>query len=631
MPEGDDWIYEIKFDGYRVLARIDADDLRLFTRNGNDWTSKLPALASTLRSMGLPAGWYDGEIVVPGVHGEPDFNALQNAFDAARTEKIQYHVFDVPYLAGYDLREVPLQERRAVLRRVLDGRTNERVRFSEDFIAEPEQILRQACRHHLEGVIGKRRDSTYVSRRSPSWIKLKCTHRQEFVIVGYTDPEGSRRGLGSLLLAIHDDGGALRYAGKVGTGFDGKMLGVLSAALRPLAVDKSPLADKPADARGHWVRPKLVAEVSFAQWTPDGRIRHSVFHGLRSDKPASMITQERPMAVPAATDGASTVKPAAVKPTRAKKTATTLHRVDAPDLPPDVRLTHPDRVIDATTGFTKRDLVNHYLRAARHILPHLKDRPVALVRAPSGVQGQLFFQKHAQSLGIADLTELDPSVSPGQPPMVAVDSFTALIGAAQMNVVEFHTWNATAGQIEQPDRILFDIDPGEGLAWSGVQEAAQLTRAMLDELGLKSFLKTSGGKGLHVVVPLVPRDDWDTVKDFSQAVVQHLARVIPSRFVAKSGPKNRVGKVFVDYLRNGRGATTACAYSARARAGLGVSIPVAWEELPDLESGAHWTIANAHERLEPGNDPWEDYGSIRQTVDKAMTALGLLRKGKDKR
>ncbi|WP_280156202.1 DNA ligase D [Piscinibacter sp. XHJ-5] len=614
-PPGDDWIYEIKFDGYRLLARLDGDDVRLFTRNGNDWTARLKSLAAAVKAIGLPSGWYDGEIVVPGKDGAPDFNALQNAFDSSRTENIRYYLFDVPYCDGHDLREVPLVQRRAVLARLMQATHDDRIRYSEDFVAKPDEILQNACRMRLEGVIGKRRDSLYVSRRSPQWIKLKCTHRQEFVVVGYTDPEGSRVGIGSLLLAIHDQDGKLRYAGKVGSGFDTRTLAALEKKLKALAVATSPLAEKVREARGHWVQPRLVAEVSFSEWTPDGRIRHSIFHGLRDDKPASVITKETP--APAKAVAGSSPR------TSAGKKSTREPPDDLPPLPKDLRITHPERVIDQSTGLTKQDLVNHYLRVARRMLPHLQKRPVALVRAPSGIGAQLFFQKHAETLKIPELKRLDPALDPGHPPLIEIDSFTALIGAAQMNVVEFHTWNAKTSAIEKPDRMTFDLDPGEGVEWSAMQEAAVLMRTLLDEIGLKAFLKTSGGKGLHVVVPLAPREDWDTVKDFSQAVVQHLAATVPSRFVAKSGAKNRVGRIFVDYLRNGRGATTACAFSARARPGLGVSIPVAWDELPDLTSGAHWTIVNAHERLDTGDDPWADYAKTRQTLTKAMKAIGF--------
>jgi bifunctional non-homologous end joining protein LigD len=289
-----------------------------------------------------------------------------------------------------------------------------------------------------------------------------------------------------------------------------------------------------------------------------------------------------------------------------------------------VKISHPERVIDKHSGLTKLDLVNHYLRVAKRMLPHLAKRPVAVLRAPSGVDGTHFFQKHGESLNIPALTLLDPSLDPGHPPLMQIDDFEALIGAAQMNVVEFHTWNATSTRIEQPDRMTFDLDPGEGVGWPQIQEAAQLVHALLDELGLASFLKTSGGKGLHVVVPLTPRADWDTVKDFSQAVVQHLAKVMPARFVAKSGARNRVGKIFVDYLRNARGATTVAAYSARARAGVGVSVPCSWDELASLKGGDHWTIANLQERFDArDDDPWAHYAKTRQTLSAAMKKLGL--------
>ena len=393
----------------------------------------------------------------------------------------------------------------------------------------------------------------------------------------------------------------MRYAGRVGTGFDAPTLKLLKQRLDPLKAAHSPFHEPPREARGHWVKPQLVAEVSFGEWTPDGRVRHSVFHGLRADKPARTITRETATPAPA--------------PAHKGKEAT-------PALPQGLRVSHPERVIDNTTGLTKLDLVNHYLRVAKRMLPHLEGRPVAMLRAPSGVEGQHFFQKHGESLRIPALTHLDPKLDPDHPAMMQVDSFEALIGAAQMNVVEFHTWNALSKRIEQPDRMTFDLDPGEGVSWPQMREAAQLVHALLDELGLVNFLKTSGGKGLHVVVPLTPRADWDTVRDFSRAVVQHLAQVLPDRFVAKSGARNRVGKIFVDYLRNGRGATTAAAFSARARPGLGVSMPCAWDELPTLTAGDQWTIVNAHERLDSGDDPWAVYAKTKQILSGAMKKLG---------
>ena len=289
-----------------------------------------------------------------------------------------------------------------------------------------------------------------------------------------------------------------------------------------------------------------------------------------------------------------------------------------------IRISHPGRVIDKSTGITKLEVVNHYLAVSRLILPHLATRPVSLVRAPAGIDGPLFFQKHAESLKIPGLKELDPAVSPDHKPMIEVDSFTALIGAAQANVIEFHTWNATTRDTTKPDRMVFDLDPGEGVSWKQIQEGSELTRALLEELGLAALLKTSGGKGLHVVVPIAPKQDWDTVKALSKAIVEHMATIIPERFVARSGPKNRVGKIFVDYSRNGFGATTACAWSARARPGLGVSVPCAWDELGALTGGAHWTVRNLHERIAERVDPWRASAKTRQTLVRAGKTLGVL-------
>jgi bifunctional non-homologous end joining protein LigD len=287
-----------------------------------------------------------------------------------------------------------------------------------------------------------------------------------------------------------------------------------------------------------------------------------------------------------------------------------------------IRISHPERVIDASTGVTKLDVVNYYVAVSRLILPHLAKRPVSMVRAPAGLAGKLFFQRHAEALKIAGLKQLDPKIAPELEPMVEVDSLAGLIGAAQANVIEFHTWNATTRDTTKPDRMVFDLDPGEGVGWHQIQQGAELTRSLLEQLGLIAFLKTSGGKGLHVVVPITPKLGWDAVKTLSQAVVAHMAEVIPERFVAKSGPKNRVGKIFVDYLRNGFGATTACAWSARARPGMGVSVPCAWDELGSLTGGAHWTIRNVRERIEKDGDPWQAYTKTRQTLLKASKALG---------
>lgn len=608
-PEG--WVYEIKYDGYRMLARIEGPSVKLFTRNGNDWTTKLPKLAKAVAALDLPSGWIDGEIVVMNEHGVPDFGALQNAFDRASTANILYYVFDLPFFDGLDLRELPLTQRREVLCTLVTRHPQDSIRFSDAFDQAPEDLLDSARRVGLEGVIGKRADSAYVSRRSPNWIKLKTQLRQEFVIGGYTAPKGSRTGLGALMLGVHDEDGQLQYAGNVGTGFTDKTLDSLKARLQKLHAGSSPFAKLPAGVKGQWVKPRLLAEVAFGEWTHGGLIRHSVFQGLRTDKPATHIIREKPAALAA---GKGAAMPLAKKTPAAKPIPAALK---------SLRVTHADRVIDASTGLTKQDVVEHYASVAALMLPHLKARPTSLVRAPSGIAGELFFQKHAEATSIPGIKLLDPKLDPGHAPLLEIPSVTALLSATQVNVIEFHTWNATTRSIHKPDRMTFDLDPGEGVGWPQVQEAAQLVRAFLDELGLASFLKTSGGKGLHVVVPLKRQYDFDTVKDFSHAVVLHLAAVIPQRFVAKSGPKNRVGKIFADYLRNGFGATTVAAWSLRARPGMGVSVPVAWDELASLTGGAHWTAQTLGARLATGNHPWDSYEASSNSLTGAMKRLGF--------
>lgn len=600
-PPSGDWHYEVKFDGYRILARIDADDVRLFTRNGHDWSAKLSRQVEALKALGLDSAWLDGEMVVVDENGGTDFQALQNAFDTEHDDNITYYLFDLLYLSGKDLRELPVQDRRATLAKLLEHNTSDTLKFSEDFNQPVDSLLASACRLGLEGLIGKRADSVYMNRRSSDWIKLKCKQRQEFVIVGYTDPKGSRHGFGALLLALHDkDSGQLRYAGKVGTGFNAATLASIRDRLKPLQTATPPLPKPPtgADARGvHWLKPRLLAEVAYAQMTRSGIVRHSVFHGLRDDKPATAIDLER--AVPA-------------------KTATTAQ----PNGLGKLRLTHPERVIDPTSGTTKRQIAQYYAQVADWLLPQLKDRPVALVRAPDGLDGELFFQKNAGQLHIPHVVSYSKAEA-GQAAMV-LNRADSLLGAVQMNMLELHTWNATDKDFDRPDRFVLDLDPDPALPWKAMLEATQLTLTLLDELGLKTFLKTSGGKGMHLVVPLTRRAGWEHVKEFSHAIVEHMANLFPDRLSAVSGPKNRVGKIFIDYLRNGKGATTVAAYSLRAREGLPVSVPIWREELTQLKGANQWNIGNLHERLAQVDDPWAEMSKTRQSITARMCKqLGL--------
>jgi len=614
VPADGEWVYEIKFDGYRIMARLQGGKASLITRGGHDWSARMPRLVQELGQLGLKSAWLDGEIVVLNEQGLPSFNALQKAFDrGAGSEAIVLFLFDVPYFEGYDLRDVALGARRRLLKALLDERATEHVRYSADFESDAAAILRSACQMNLEGVIAKRLDAPYVSRRSETWLKLKCKQRQEFVVCGYTDRSDGSPQIGSLLLGVHGPNGDLVSVGSVGTGWDSAEAQDIKRKLARLEVPQPPFAagaskpgrwSKRVAGSERWVRPVTVAEVEFAEWTPEGQIRHASYVALRSDKPASAIVRET----------AKQMGPVPSKPSRKPAAAS-------------VKVSNAERVIDPSTGLTKLDLVRYYESVSEWILPHLKGRPCSLVRGPTGIQGQLFFQKHDDKLSIPGAKALDEKLWPGHAALLEVGTAQALANAAQMNVIEFHTWNSLARNIDKPDRMIFDLDPGEGTTWQHVQEAATLVHALLSELGLQSWLKTSGGKGLHVVVPLTPRFDYDTVRAFSQAVVQHLARTIPSRFVAKSGPANRVGKLFVDYLRNGHGATTAAAFSARARPGLGVSVPVSWDDLATLKSGAQWTIATAREHLSfQTRDPWEGYWKAKQTLTGPMKVLGFAKK-----
>jgi bifunctional non-homologous end joining protein LigD len=597
LPTSGDWITEAKLDGYRMLARVDKGRVRLFTSGGHDWTKKLAGLAAEVGKLPVSSGWLDGEIVVLN-DGLPNFCALQNAIDGTANLEIVYFLFDLPYFDGKDVRNVPLWARRALLSQLLKNE-GERIRFSQDFDAPAAKIFEAAAGLGLEGLMLKRRDARYESGRTQTWLKAKWRLRQELVVCGFTARGSKDCEVGSLLLGYYV-GNKLHDAGSVGTGWDARTGGDLWARLTPLEVDAAPFdvaVSRPgrwsrrAAGSERWVRPDLVAEVEFAEWTAEGVVRQASFKGLRVDKPSRRVVRE----------AGQTLMPAPVS---------------------QVKVTHRERIVDPSTGVTKLDLVRYYESVLEWMLPHLKDRPLAMVRAPTGISGQLFFQKHAEKTAMPGLEAHDRDLWLNHPPLLTVDTADALMSAAQMNVVEFHTWNSTVQRIGKPDRVIFDLDPGEGVKWGQVQEAALLVHTLLLELGLKAWLKTSGGKGLHIVVPLTPRLDYDVVKSFSRSFVRHLAKTIPERFSATSGASNRIGRVYVDYLRNGIGQTTVAAFSARARPGMGVSMPVSWEQLSALKIGAQWTVQTAREHLSfQTQDPWADYWSNKQTLASALKRL----------
>ena len=608
-PGDDDWAYELKLDGYRILTRMDgAGAIQAFTRNGLDWSKKLAGTVKALSTLGLKNCWLDGEIVVVGEDGRPSFQLLQNALASGQAQAIHYYLFDILFADGRDLRAQAWHMRRALLDSLLSNNKSPLVGVTQVHTPPIKDLWKSVCHHGLEGLMGKRRDAPYQSGRSSAWIKLKCLQRQEFVIGGFTNPQGARTGFGALLLGVHEND-TLRYVGRVGTGFDEARLAELHQALKALKHKTAPFFNPPKNAGPnlvHWVKPTLVAEVSFAGWTGTGSVRHAVFRGIRGDKSASQVVREVPHKVSALSGTA--------RPVDKQGSVTT----DS-----DVVVTHAHRVVDVSSGFTKLDVVRYYEKVAPQMLPHLMDRPVALLRVPQNIAGEQFFQKHLGKYAIADALLL-PDLDPGHAPLIALNTEKAIASAAQMNVIEFHTWNATAKKMEHPDRLIFDLDPDPTLPWKKVVEAAKLTRTILLELGLVSFLKTSGGNGLHVVVPLVQRHTWAASKGVAKAVSDHLAKTIPTLFSAKMGAQNRIGKVFVDYLRNGRGSTTACAFSVRARPGLGVSLPISWQQLEELKASNQFNILTAQSVLEKQKkDPWADYEKSRQSLGEAIRTLGV--------
>ncbi|MEJ7929454.1 DNA ligase D [Ramlibacter sp. AN1015] len=625
QPPAGAWLFEIKFDGYRMLARIvrPGGPVQLLTRNGHDWTERFPTLVRALRAARLPPGWYDGEIVMPDAQGRPSFHALQAAIAGADNSRIVYTLFDLPFADGLDLRRVAVEQRRAMLQALVPE--GEQLRFSHALEAPIDSLLASACDMGLEGLIGKRLGSPYADgRRTGDWIKLKCTRRQEFVIGGFTPQEGTGAGIGALLVGTWDAAGALHYAGKVGSGFGGDELTRLRQRLDAIRQPHHPFAEATGhERRATWVRPELVCELAYGEWAEGRQLRHAAFKGLREDTPPRSVGRERPLervaaAAPpvrargaAASAGLSTTAAEAAQPAR---------RAALPASAPAV-LTHALRVIDASTGRTKQDLFDYYEAVAPLMLPHVQDRLVYLLRAPQGLSGATFFQRHPGAL--KGLRAADPALWPGHAPGIVIDSAADLLAAVQLGAIEFHVRNTRNRHIDRPDRVVFDLDPGEGVAWQEVQEAALLVRTLLHELGLQAWLKTSGGRGLHVVVPCRPEFSVETVRDWSQAVVRHMARTIAQRFVARPGAARRVGRIFIDWLRNGREQSTVAAYSARARPGLGVSMPLAWELLDGVTGGAHWDTASAPAHLaQRAQDPWGGATSGRQSLRAALGRLG---------
>lgn len=598
-PRSGGWIYEVKHDGYRMLTRLTNRDARLFTRSGKDWTEKLPHLAAALRRQKLDETWLDGEIVVLREDGRSSFQALQNAFEHGRESEIVFYVFDAPFLKGEDLRALPLAERK---RRVKEAaKWNATIRFSDHLEGEASEVLDKACKLGLEGLIGKQTEATYVGGRTRSWIKLKCRPRQDFVIVGYTAPGGSRTGFGALALAYYDRNMKLRYAGKVGTGFDEEILAALTKRLAALKRPDSPLADPPRERGIQWVKPRLVCEVSYTERTDDGILRQASFMGLREDIPPKSVGEERPQQPPDADAGRGSTS-------------------DGPKGLQGVKISHPERIVYPALGFTKLDLARYYHEVSEWLLPHIAGRPLTLVRCPDGVGHECFYQRHLAMGASPGEVKTVKRLRSSKGYYIYVDTPRGVLSMVQNGAIEMHTWGATLPDTRHPDRITLDLDPGEDLPWAELRRATEMTRTVVEGLGLKCFLKTTGGKGLHVVVPVARKWQWPEVKDFSRRIAELLVRAEPRFFTASIAKERRTGRVFVDYLRNSETASAICAFSARARSDAGVSTPLHWDELDGEDVRPRFTVLTVPKRLaQLGRDPWAGYdAAARQSLTAAM-------------
>ena len=636
-PDGEGWLSEIKLDGYRLLVWLEAGKARLVTRNGHDWTPRLPRLASTFPQLRVQSALLDGEMVALRPDGVSSFHELQAALSEGRDASLFFYLFDLLHLDGWDLRPCKLIDRK----RLLSGLSawQGALRYSDHVEGDPAPMRREACRMGLEGIVCKRADAPYRAGRGKDWLKVKCHGREEFVVLGWTPPGGSRPGIGSLQVGYYDPGGKLHYAGGVGSGYSERELEALREKLDGLATDRPAellLSGDPPGNDVHWVRPELVAEVQYTAWSGEGRIRHPVFVGLREDKPAREVVQEvadpeskRSVFRPRQPRGSVAVAkkrpniavpplprtPVAAAGATARRPGGAIVTARAPRRPATlvgtVEVTHPDRPL--WPGITKLDLAEYWQTVAEVALPGLKGRPLAVVRYPEGIDRERFFQKRGQGLLPKQVREGEVHGSP----YLAIDDAEGLIAMAQMSAIEVHPWGATEADPLYPDFIVFDLDPGEGVPWSEVIRTALEVRERLERLKLVSFCRTTGGKGLHIVVPLTPSPEWDweRVKDFCRAFAELMVDEAPERYVAHVKIADRRNKILVDWLRNGMGNTAIGSYCPRARSAAPVATPLDWHEVTPRLDPAAFTIRTMPDRLARGKrEPWHGYFEADQTL-----------------
>lgn len=593
-PKGAGWVHEIKHDGYRIQARLEGGKVKLLTRKGLDWTKRFPTVAAAVKDLSAKAALMDGEIIVQDEHGHATFSGLQADLKHGRHERIVYYVFDLLYLDGFDIRGATLRDRKRLLSDLITASPPSfALRFNDHLEPLGEDILPQACRLGLEGIVSKQGDLPYVSGRGEHWVKSKCMLRQEFVIVGFLPASDRKNAVGSLVLGYYDNG-VLRHAGRAGTGYSSEDAATLYNLLKPLEAAKPKFANavsRMAQSGVVWVRPTAVAEIEYRGRTADGLVRQAAYVGLREDKPPEeVVLEQAPGFIP---QHEPRVTLAASKPSTSA-------------------FSHPDRLLWEAEGVTKQELGDYYTALEGLIMPHVAGRALSLVRCPDGVGHPCFFARHAWMGLDTAISRIDTG---DEKPMMAVKGLDGLLALVQMNVVEIHVWGSRATEIERPDRLIFDLDPGEGVAWEDIKSAAVELRERLQGYGLRSFLKTSGGKGLHVMVPVVPALGWDMAKTFSKAIAKQMAADQPRRYVATMSKAQRAGRIFIDYLRNARGATAVAPYSTRARPGAPVAMPIDWGALRTLTNPAQYTLRSALDHVATRqDDPWAELPHIRQRL-----------------
>ena len=646
-PEGEAWLHELKLDGYRMQARKSGPRVKMLTRSGLDWTYRVPTIARAVASLPVDAVTLDGEVVVLADDGNTDFARLQASFQEGAQNPLTFFCFDLLHINGHNPRELPLDRRKEILATFLSKDPAAEVRFSEHIEGSGVAMFHRACELHAEGIVSKRSGAPYRPGRGHDWLKSKCLREQEFVIGGFTLSSDGPDRIGSLLLGYYRDG-KLIYAGRTGTGFTQKLKRSLREQFAPLERKSPPFLRLPAEAKRGvlWVRPELVAQVRFATWTAEDLVRQAAFLGMREDKDAAEVVREEPTVAPKpksdrpeavgqamASGTPSHIAPPSktgfsIRPRRAGApphqdtsissqalAAVVVGAADWAAFPhPPVRLTHPAKILDPESKATKQMLADFYWAVADRMLPHIAGRPLSLVRCPEGAAKPCFYQKHVNHM-------LPPGVTgtpvPDKKTGVIEDYITlstpdAVAGLAQMGVLEIHPWGSTNADLEHADRIIFDLDPDESLAWAEVAKAALEVRDRLKARKLTSFLKTTGGKGLHVVLPIVPTATWDEVKDWARQFVVAMERDSPKRFLTKMTKAARSGRIYLDYLRNERGATAVAPYSPRARAGLGVSLPLDWSELRSTERPVFQVSSFPTWSKRLSSNPWSAMVKLKQ-------------------